>query len=241
MFIRTSDRFLFNKAGEGEGAGGSGGSSGAGSGGTGSTDYAKDIADLKAQNAALLERLDKLTKSAGGGSGGGDPDPDLREKARRDREAEDKKTGDTKALEAALRFSLESEKFLKQNAGLLPKDVADIFKTAEKENYGSAIEKDAAIKSGIIQSFFSVQANLDLLTPGLKNQLEDYLKLTKTGKQEKAQSVYDTIFEPAFEMLRRVKKAEALNKGYGSSTDSEDAYKKKMMDLSKKHYLGEKA
>lgn len=165
-------------------------------------------------------------------------DPDLLEKARKQREADDKKQADTKSLEAALKFNLNSAQFLKDHASLLPKDIADIFKSAEAEKFDTAIEKDAAIKAGIIQSFFSIQANLDLLTPGLKSSLEDYLKLTKTGKQEKAQQIYDSIFEPAFEMLKRVKKAEALQKGHGTGND--DAYKQKLMAGSKKHYLGEK-
>jgi hypothetical protein len=164
-------------------------------------------------------------------------DPELIDKAKKEASDRDKKVSDHKNLEAALKFSLESEKFLQSNAQFLPKDVADIFKTAEKEKYETAVEKDSAIKSGIIQSFFSVQSNLDLLTQGPKSALEDYLKLTKTGKQEKAQAIYDSVFEPALEMLRRTKKAEALSKGFGDNSD--DAYKTKMMKFSEKHYLGE--
>lgn len=190
------------------------------------------------------EQIAKLTKELEALKAANPPkpdpsnDPDLIEKARKQKELEDKQAGDQKALEAALRFSMNSEKFLKDNASLLPKDITDIFKAADKENYGSATEKANAIKAGLIQSFFSVQSNLDLLTPGLKSTLEDYLKLTKTGKQDKAQQIYDMIFEPAFEMLKRVKKAEALQKGHGAGND--DAYKQKLMAGSKKHYLGEK-
>lgn len=197
-------------------------------------DLAKEIADLKAANAKLAADLEAAGKKKPA------DDPDLSEKARLAREAEDKKKGDSKALEKALTFSLKSQEFLKQNESLLPKDVADIFKQAEKETYDSAIEKDAAIKAGMIQSFFSVQANVELLTPGVRAHLDDYLKLTKTGKQEKAQAVYETIFEPAFEMLKRLKKAEALGKGYGGQGDNETAYKNKLMSGSLKHYGLEK-
>lgn len=200
----------------------------------------KQMADLIATNSTLLARLEALEKR-GGGSAPPKEDPDLTEKARRQRELDQKKTGDVRALEAALRFNIDAPNFLKNNAALLPKDITDIFKAADAEKFETAIEKDAAIKAGIIQSFFAVQSNLDLLTPGLKASLEDYLKLTKNGKQEKAQAIYDSIFEPAFDTLRRVKKAEALNKGFGNPGGSEDAYKNRMMSLSKKHYLGEKA
>lgn len=220
--------------------------------GGGGGDSAKELAALKESNTALQARLDALEAKGKKKSKADDDeddeddddddskDEDLSSKAKKLRAAEDKKSGDSKALEAALRFNLGAEAWLKNNQSLLPKDVSDIFKAAEKETYGSAIEKDAAIKAGIVQSFFGIQSNLDLLTPAIKGQLEDYLKLTKTGKQDKAQQIYDTIFEPAFEMLRRVKKAEALNKGFGTGGASDDAYKAKMMNLSKKHYLGEK-
>jgi hypothetical protein len=199
-------------------------------------DYAKEIEALKTRNAELDKQISELTKKP-------DPKPedkDLLEKARLQREADDKKSSDSRALEKAITFNLKAKEFLSTNESLLPKGVADIFTEAEKENYSNAVEKDNAIKAGIVQSFFSVQTNVDLLTPGLKSSLDEYLKLTKTGKQDKAQSVYDGIFEPAFEMLKRIKKAEALSKGYGSEGDADTAYKNKMIKLSKAHYLGEK-
>lgn len=199
-------------------------------------DVTKEYETLKAQHKELSEKFEKLQASQ---KPPPPEDKELIEKARLQREADEKKSGDSKALEAAIRFDLKAKEFLSTNASLLPKDVEEIFKTAEKEKYDNALEKDAAIKSGIVQSFFSVQANLDLLTASQKNQLEDYLKLTKTGKQEKAQSIYDSIFEPTFEMLKRVKKAEALQKGVGDGSD--DALIEKRMARAKKHFLREKS
>jgi hypothetical protein len=226
-------RMLFDKAGDGDG--GAAGDKGKDPG----TDTAKELEALKTTNASLLARLEKLEGKSQKDDDDVDDD-DLRDKAKKQREADDKQKGASRALENALKFSLNAENWIKSNQSLLPKTVPDIFKTADKENFESAVEKDSAIKAGIIQEFFTVQANLDLLTPGLKTVLDDYLKLTKTGKQEKALQIYDQVFEPALEMLRRVKKAEALQKGYGSSSDNEDAYKQKMINLSRKHYLGEK-
>ena len=195
-------------------------------------DLSKELETLKASNAELQAKIAEFSKKP--------EDPSLLDKARKEREEKDKKNVDTKALESALKFTMKSEEFLKTNASLLPKDVGDIFKLAEKENYSNAIEKDAAIKSGIVQSFFSVQANVDLLTESQKTSLDEYLKLTKTGKQDKAQSTYDSIFEPTFEMLKRIKKAEEISKGHAPEGDADLAYKNKMMKLSRSHYLGEK-
>lgn len=167
-------------------------------------------------------------------------DPDLKKRAELAREAEEKDKARTKQMETAMRFSLQSKDFLKTNESLLPKGVTDIFAQAEKENYDNAIQKDAAIKAGLIASFFEVQANVDLLTPGLKSQLDEYLKLTKNGRQDKAQAVYDSVFEPAFEMLKRMKKADALSKGYGGGSDAETEYKNRLIKASRQHYLGEK-
>lgn len=224
-FLFYGFRLLMSPEGEG------------GAGGTGQEgnkpDLAKEFETLKASHAELIKKFEALSAP-----NPDDKDKSLLDKARDKRAEDDKKNVDTKALENALRFSMGADQFLKTNASLLPKDISDIFQAAEKEKYDSAIEKDAAIKAGIIQSFFSLQANVDLLTPGLKSGLDDYLKLTKAGKHEKSQLVYDSIFEPAFEMLKRTKKAEELNKGYGHGGDDETVYKNKLMEQSTKHYLG---
>ena len=218
-------------------------------GGGGAPDAAAELKALKESNAALLARFEALEKKSGSRKDDSDDDDesddeddsDLRDRARKSATEKDKKNSDRKALENALRFSHNSSEWLKQNESILPKDIAEIFAQAEKENYDDAVEKDAAIKAGILQSFFSVQSNLDLLTPGLKTNLQEYLALTKSGKQSKAPEIYNAIFEPAFEMLRREKRAAALQKGFGNASGSEDAYKNKLVDLSKKHYLKEKS
>lgn len=199
-------------------------------------DGAKELEGLKAQNADLIKRLEALEKPKPPAP----EDPDLAKKAALQKEADQKKVDETKQLEAALRFSMGSKDWIKTHVSLLPKSIEGIFAAAEKENFASAIDKDAAIKSGIISEFFQVQSNLNLLTPGLKTALEDFLKLTQDGKKGRAQAIYDSVFEPAFEMLKRVKKAEHLNGAIIDPSDADAAYKQKMIGISRKHYLGEK-
>jgi hypothetical protein len=227
-------KFFLKMDKAGEGGGGAGG---------GANDPKPDdrIAALEKSNAELKAMVEKLTAKPAG-----DPPPkkdedDLENKARKEREAKEAAADDSKKLEEALRFSLGAKDWLKANASLLPKDIEGIFTAADKETFANALEKDAAIKSGLIQNFFKVQANLDLLTAGPKQDLEDWLKLTKNGKEEKANSIFKSVFEPALQMLKAVKKAEQLNQGgHVNSSEVDAAYKDRLMKKSRQHYMGEK-
>ena len=222
---------LILRAPEGDGGGGGGG-------GGGGTPDPKDqkIADLEKQLSDLKAAKPNPTPNP-------NPKPDdddLQRKAAREREEKDKRNADSKRLESALKFSMGSAEWLKTNGTLLPKNIEGIFSAAEKEKYDNAIDKDSAIKAGIIQEFFGVQANLDLLTSGPKSALEDFLKLTKNKKEETAQHIWETVFEPAFAQLKAVTKAQQLNTGHKNQSDGEKALADRMTKMSTKHYLGEK-
>ncbi len=212
---------------------------GGGGGGGGGTDPNKEINDLKTQNADLLKRLEALEGKSNNPPPKKDDDPSLADKARQEREEKEKQQAAEKRLESALKFTLQSADFIKQNASLLPKTIEGIFAQAEKENYGSPIEKANAVKVGIVSEFFAVEKNLDLLTEAQKNALAEFKALTKTDKQERVQQVFDMVFEPAFESLKRIKKAEHLSKGLGDPTDTLAAYNNKMIAASRKHHLRE--
>jgi hypothetical protein len=175
------------------------------------------------------------------GKDGGD---DLKAKADKERKAAEDRKADFKSMESAIGFNHGVEQFIKDHADILPSEIGEIFAVAGKEKYDSAAEKASALRSAFIQSFFSVQANVDLLTKAQKITLEDYLKLTKNGKEQKAEAIYENLFEPTLEMLKRVKKAEELGKarsGYASGGNkTEDAYRQRLIDGSRKSYLGEK-
>ena len=211
----------------------------AGGGGGGGNETAPDAAAIAKENADLKQKIADLeAKWKGGGTGN---EPNLTDRAREQREADAKKSGDISAIESAMRFTLSSKDFLKANEGILPAEVADIFAAAEREKFDSAVQKASAIKDGVITEYFKVQANLDLLTAAQKNSIENYLKLTKNGREEKAQHVFENILEPTLESFKRIKKAEEVNRaknGFGS--DSDRAYKEKLISGSRKHYIGEK-
>jgi len=208
----------------------------------------KELAALKEANPkaydsymAMKGDLDKLkaTPPPKNDPPQNDPD-DLAKKAALQREADEKRAAGEKQLEGAINFLVSAPEWVKTNASLLPKGIDGILTQAEKENYGSKVEKANAIKVGIISEFFAVQANVDSLTNAQKVALEDFKKLTKDKKQEQAQQIFDQIFEPAFEGLKKVKRAELVAKGFKDESTGEQAYRDRLVKGARKHFLREK-
>lgn len=216
------------------------GDGGGGGGGGGSAPTKEEFDALKKQNADLLARFEALEKKEKGTGGKDENDPDLADKARKEREAKDAESKKTAKLERALKFNIAGPEFMKANATLLPKSVESIWTQAEKENYGSAIEKAAAIQVGIISEFFALEENMAQLTGPQKFQVEEFKRLTKTDKQDRVEQIWDSIFEPTFEMVKKIKRAQEMANGQKSQSDGEKALADRMMKMSKKHYLGEK-
>lgn len=209
----------------------------------------EEIAAMQAENAKLKTDLEAAKKppvktDPPKADPKEDPNnPDLLAKSKEKKEADDELLLKTKKIESALSFNIKLKDFAELNKEILPSEIENILATAEKENYDSATTKANAIKSAVIQSFFSIQDNLNILTESQKKNLDDYLKLTKNGKEEKADFIYENLFEPALETLKRVKKAEEVGKakaGLGVSNKAEDVYKAKLIEGSQKQYLGEK-
>ena len=209
----------------------------------------KQEADLKAAHEAAIKAKDDAfakEKAEWEKSKNNPPPPkqddpnDLAAKAAKEREESERKVKHEKALESSIRFTSGAKEWAKANAAILPKNVETILETAEKEKYDSVIQKDAAVKVAIIQEFFSQQANLDLLTGAQKVALDEFKNLTKDKKHEQAQQVFDSIFEPTFETLKKVKRAELVSKGFADQSMGEQAYRDKRIKLARQQHLGEK-
>ena len=218
-----------------------------GGGGGAAAPTKEEFDALKKQNETLMAKFAEFEKKSSKKPKDDDDsdddegdDDDLQKKAAKTKADKEARELESKQLESAIRFNHGLAEWVKTNKSLLPNSIENLVAQGEKETYDSAIKKDQDIKSGIISEFFAIQANVELLTPGLKSTLEDFKKLTKDDKQKRAQEVYANVFEPAFEMLKRVKKAEQIN-GQKESTTGEKAYIDRMMKNSRKHYLGEKA
>ena len=204
----------------------------------------EQITEMQAENAKLKADLEAAKKPP---EQKPDPKPepelDLREKAIKEKKDLEDKSASTKEIESALKFEISLESFVKDNVDVLPSEIGDIVRIASKESFDSAVQKAGVIKTSILQSFFAVQANVDLLTTNQKSRLDDYLKLTKNGKEQKAKDIFEDIFEPALRLKKEILKAEELGKskaGLGSSSKEEDEYKNKLINVSRKAHLGEK-
>lgn len=208
-------------------------------GGTGAPDLTELQKKLDDQ-AKVIQRLNsQLGRNKGSNKEknqrGGD---DLINKLDRQKTIDNQKGQDTRAMEESISFNMGVNSFLEENKHILSDDFKGIVELANKETYDSAADKTNAIRANFIQAFFNTQENVDLLTKTQKSSLENFLKLTKNGREAKAGEVYSNVFEPTFEMLKKLKKAEELEKsrkGYSSSTEG-DAYKDKLIDIGKKRF-----
>lgn len=200
----------------------------------------EEIAAMKAENEKLKADNEKLKTPPPAPPAPPPDDPSLADKVRKEQEEKDKSAKREKSLESAIGFTHASKDFLKANQGLLPKTIEGVFAQADKEKYDSAVEKANAIKVEIFKEFFSVQANLDLLTQTQKNEVEEFLKLTKNGKHDRIENSYSMIFEPTLETLRKIEKAKQVNLDPKNQTDAEKQLTDKMLKAAKKHYLGDK-
>jgi hypothetical protein len=182
-------------------------------------------------------------KEGGGDGGGGDGDDPLLKKVADQKRQRQKTEADSKAIETAIGFNYGLDTFIKDNKDLLPEEISDAVAQSAKETYDSAAQKAAAVKKAIIGAYFKQQANVDMLTASQRASLDDYNKLTNTGKEEQAPTIFANLFEPCLEMQRRIRKAEELARGRNGSvqsSSSEAAYRDRLIKGSRKKYLGEK-
>ena len=207
-------------------------------------DDGKGGEDLKAQLEAIKAENDKLKAENESFKGKKTQDEgDLAAKAEAAKRAEEDKKASTRRQESAVKFNLTVGEFIKSNKDILPSEVEDIVKQAEKENFDTAAQKSAAMKVGIIQSFFKVKENHDRLTASQRSSIDRFLNLTKNGKEEEAENIFENVFEPALELVKAHKKAEEVSKarsGQANPSSSESDYRDKLMKHSRKALLGEK-
>lgn len=168
-----------------------------------------------------------------------EPD-DLSRKVEKDKLERDKKQGETKQIEGAVRFNTSFAEWIKTNKSLLPTSISDLQVQADKEKFNSEVEKSKEIKVGIVNQFYALQSNLDLLTEGQKKTLDDFKALTKAERELRVESIYENIFEPSFQSLKNIERAKKISKGHAEGDDKHSDYVQKMIEMSTKKYIGVK-
>lgn len=194
-----------------------------------STSYKKDLDKMKAGGTPAPKAPEKKEE-----------EEDLLSKAKKEDAAKDAASKGDKSLESALSFNLTVSEFVKNNKDILPGDFQKVIDLSNKESYDTPKQKANAVRSGLIQSFFGVQAHVDMLTDNQKKVLADFMKLTKNGKEEQSHTVYENVFEPSFEMLKHLKKAEDKAKTKQSNGTNTTSYKDKLAQGSMNKYFGTK-
>ena len=192
--------------------------------------------DLVKENEALKLKIAELEKKPAAKD-----EDDLLDRAKKNQAKDEDVKAASQKMERAIEFNLSVSNLVKENESFLPKEVSGIIAEAQKEKFDSQSERATAVKSGIIQAYFSVQANVDSLTPGHKAAIDEYLSLTKNGRQAKADDVYANIFEPALDKLKAVRKADEVNKsrnGFATSDKVHERYRDKMAKASRAKHLG---
>lgn len=182
----------------------------------------KALQDAKAESDRKLTEmqaeLEKLKKPPPKEEPEKDED-DLGKKAEKDRKALEDAKGKTRRIQQALKFEMSLPEFTKANKGIVPADFEGILERAGKENFDDAVAKAIAIKSSFLSTFFTVKENYESLTASQKEVVDGFLGQTKIGREEQAEKLYETIFEPALESIKKVRKAEQLNRARNGFSD----------------------
>lgn len=205
----------------------------------------KAEADRKlAEMQAELEKLKKPPAKGNEEKDDEDPEDDLAKKAEKERKLAEEGKGKTKRIQQALKFEMSLPEFTKNYKGIVPKDFDGILERANKENFDDAVAKSIAIKSSFLSTFFTVKDNYDSLTASQKEVVDGFLAQTKIGREEQAEKLYETIFEPALESIKKVRKAEQVNRARNGLSEGGnsvmDDYKDRLVKQSEAAYLKRK-
>jgi hypothetical protein len=198
-------------------------------------------AALDAANKTIQELNEKIKAAPPASPPPKAPEEDstLADKAERERIEAEKRQQDAKAIERDITFNLGIKDFVKVNAALLPKEIEDVVRLAESENYDTPAAKASAVRDSIISTFFKIQANRDTLTDWQRETLDNYLKLTKAGRETESAKIFATVFEPSFAMVKNIKAQEERSRashGYMTGSEADIAYQKKLIEHSSKRY-----
>lgn len=156
----------------------------------------------------------------------------IRKKEQEDREKSDK---EKRILEGA-KFIATFDKLIADGGEFFPKEVSVAVEVVNKRKYDDEISRADDLRASIIESVFSVQKNLDLLTELGKQKVNDFLALSQTAKQKNSEAIWEYVLN-ALDTYKRVEKqtrTEAARRGLATPSGATEAYEKKIFGLRNK-------
>jgi hypothetical protein len=191
-------------------------------------DEAKAAADNAAKLKAELEEYKKNNPPKSK-----EDDPTILEAARKKEGEEADRKAKEKAISEAAKFSVSIRDIIAGGEEFFPKEIAGIMEVNAKKPYDSEIDKANDLRATIIESVFSVQKNLDLLSEVAREKINVFLSLSQKKREDKAHEHWEYVLT-ALDTYKRVSKLERAQKtrsGLASPSDAQEAYDKKILGL----------
>ena len=114
-------------------------------------------------------------------------------------------------IQSSVKFNHSVGEFVEKNKSLLPEEAATILTTAATKTFKNENEKANVIRKSLLDSFLSVQENLDALKGSLKDRAIKYRSLVESEKENQSVDFWD-LAELGTALKAGNNKADALNK-----------------------------
>ncbi len=191
----------------------------------------------KAEAASVKAELEALKKGPPvPPKKGDDDDKTILEKARQIEAEGEKKKQSEKALVEAAKFTVSLSKIVEDNEAFFPKEIAGIMEVNAKKPYDNELARANDLRASIIESVFSEQKNLDLLSETAKIKVQEFFGFNKTKKEEVSQTYWEYVLT-ALDTNNRITKLDRISKarnGINMSSGWEKDHEDKIFGLTKK-------
>ena len=177
------------------------GADGGGSAGKDNPDLAAQVAELKAQLAALQGKGKEPGK-----------EPTVLEKAQEEAAKAAQAAQAKERLQSAIKFNLGISKFVEDHKDNLTKLSAGIVTAVTDKQFADEEKKASVIQASLLSDFFGLQENIDAAPEELKERILTYKALAQDEKEKQAAKYWDTLTLTIGrkEMLAKVEAAKLL-------------------------------
>ena len=144
--------------------------------------------------------------------------------------------------ESATKFEIGFDKMREDYKAFLPSETESIVNFVNGQKHENKIDKARDLKVALMDAFFKVQKNIDVLNSTFKDKVSAYNGLTQEAKRKEA-NVYWEVLEVALENHKLIGKGQAANRANGQpGGGSDEEYNAKVFkkaDTRHKKAIGE--